>query len=71
MPSGGGRWAELSSQNERIVRPGDPDASLAPFPDRWAELASSGERLVDVADAQLRVVPDRGATPMRLVTGAA
>jgi len=71
MPSGDGRWAELSSQNERVIRPGDPDASSDRVQARWAELGSSGERLVDTADPKLRAVPSRGATAMRLVAGAA
>jgi hypothetical protein len=71
MPSGDGRWAELSSQNERVIRPGDPEAGHARAQDLWAELASSGERLVDAADQPAGAVASRGTTGMRLVAGAA
>ena len=71
MPSGDGRWAELSSQNERVIRPGDPEASTARARARWAELDSSSERLVDAADPQPGVAASRGSTGMRLVAGAA
>jgi hypothetical protein len=69
MPSGDGRWAELSSQNERVIRPGDPEASSAGARARWAELDSSGERLVD--EPLSAVAASRGSTSMRLVAGAA
>jgi hypothetical protein len=71
MPSGDGRWAELSSHNERVIRPGDPEAGSARAQDRWAELDSSGERLVDAADRTAYVVASRGTMRMRLVAGAA
>ena len=71
MPSGDGRWAELSSQNERVIRPGDPEASSAQVQARWAELASSGERLVDAADPQCAVAASRGTAGLRLVAGVA
>jgi len=71
MPSGDGRWAELSSQNERVIRQGDPEASSAQVRSQWAELDSSGERLVDATDPTLAVIAGRGATGMRLVAGAA
>jgi hypothetical protein len=75
MPSGDGRWAELSSMNERVSWPGDPDASqefsTAQARARWAELDSSGERLVDAAGPLSGAVPSRGATAMRLVASAA
>jgi hypothetical protein len=70
MPSGDGRWDELSSQNERVIRPGDPEASSAGAKARWAELDSSGERLVD-AHPLLAVAASRGTTAMRLAAGAA
>jgi hypothetical protein len=69
MPSGDGRWAELSSQNERVIRPGDQEASSAGAHARWTELDSSGERLVD--DPLSAVAAIRGSTAMRLVAGAA
>lgn len=71
MPSGDGRWAELASQNERVIRPGDPEASSATGQARWAELDSSGERLASAADRLSGVAASRGTTGMRLVTGAA
>jgi hypothetical protein len=71
MPSGDGRWAELSSQNERVIRPGDPEASSARGRNGWAELDSSGERLVDAEDPMLGVLAGRGPMGMRLVAGAA
>jgi hypothetical protein len=71
MPSGDGRWTELSSQNERVIRPGDPEASSAQARARWAELDSSGERLVDAADPLSGAAAGRGSTGMRLVAGAA
>jgi len=70
MPSSDGRWAELSSQNERVIRPGDPEDSNARARARWAELASSGERLVDTADPS-GTAASRGPMRMRLVAGAA
>jgi hypothetical protein len=71
MPSGDGRWAELSSHNERVIRPGDPEASSARAQDRWAGLDSSGERLVAAADRPSGAAASRGPTGMRLVAGAA
>jgi hypothetical protein len=69
MPSGDGRWAELSSQNERVVRPGDAEANSAGAHARWADLDSTGERLVD--EPLSAVAASRGSTAMRLVAGAA
>jgi hypothetical protein len=71
MPSGDGRWAELSSQNERVIRQGDPEAGSAGGGARWAELDSSGERLVRAADQKPGTDASRGTTSMRLVAGAA
>jgi len=71
MPSGDGRWAELSSQHERVIRHGDPEKKYAGAHARWAELDSSGERLVDPADPLHPVAASRGSTEMRLVAGAA
>lgn len=71
MPSGDGRWAELSSQNERVIKPGDPEIRSADEA-RWAELASCRERLVDTADPLLPRESGRHRnTGMRLVAGAA
>lgn len=69
MPSGDGRWAELSSQNERVIRPGDPEASSPRA--RWAELDSSGERLVSVSGSELGSAASGGTMKLRLVAGAA
>ena len=70
MPSGDGRWTELSSQNERVIRPDDPD--ISPATARWAELASSRERLVDACDPLLqRASGHHPAGGLRLVAGAA
>jgi len=71
MPSGDGRWAELSSQNERVIRPGDPEATSAGGQARWADLDSSGERLANDAERPSGVTPSRLSTGMRLVAGAA
>jgi hypothetical protein len=75
MPSGADRWAELSSQNERFVRPDDPEyCSGCPAGDGsgWAELASQRERVVDVADPMFRRAEAyHGPAGMRLVAGAA
>jgi hypothetical protein len=79
MPSGNGRWTELSSENERVIKPDDPVNAARP---RWSELASSGERLVDAADPlfpSARGSQGRGSqrgesqhgAGLRLVAGAA
>jgi hypothetical protein len=75
MPSGAGRWAELSSHNERVVKPGDPEhGSDCPAGERsgWAELASQRERVVDTGDPMFREAEAyHGPAGMRLVAGAA
>jgi hypothetical protein len=75
MPSSADRWAELSSQNERVVRPGDPEQSsprLAGACSGWDDLASQRERVVDAADPMFRRdVAYHGPAGMRLVAGAA
>lgn len=75
MPSGADRWAELSSQNERVVQAGDSEkSSECPAGERsgWAELASQRERVVDASDPMFRRVEAyHGAAGMRLVAGAA
>ncbi|HXZ65140.1 MAG TPA: hypothetical protein VEH05_10425 [Streptosporangiaceae bacterium] len=75
MPSGADRWAELSSQNERVVRQGDEEpnsARPAGAGSGWAELASQTERVVDASDPLFRR-PEayHGPAGMRLVAGAA
>jgi hypothetical protein len=74
MSSSDGRWAELSSQNERVIQAGfgsmDDLTTAALTP--WAELASQSERLVDAGDPLFRLASSRrDATGMRLVAGAA
>ena len=69
MPSGDGRWAALSSQNERVIRQGDPEASSAREQARWAELDSGSERLVGAADRLAGA--SRSITGMALEAGAA
>ena len=75
MPSGAGRWAELSSHNERVIQPGDPDyGSRCPAGERpgWAELASQRERVIDAGDPMFRHAEAyHGPAGMRLVAGAA
>lgn len=71
MPSGDGKWTELSSQNERVVGPGDP-AVLHPARADWAELASSRERLIDSSDPLFPAAGgSHGRAGMRLVASAA
>jgi hypothetical protein len=74
MSSSDGRWAELSSQHERIVQQrcssADPVDTAALT--QWAELASQSERLADAADPLFRLASSRhGTTGMRLVASAA
>ena len=74
MSSSDGRWAELSSQNERIIQAGcgsTGDLSAAALT-QWAELASQSERLVSAGDPLFRLASSRrDETGMRLVAGAA
>ena len=76
------RWADLSSQNERVVQLSEPAASSASCHSRaarsqWAALASQRERLVDNTDPEFRLVVSSHASSthagsgMRLVAGAA
>jgi hypothetical protein len=77
MSSGGGRWTELSSQNERIIQVGETgcgstDQASAAARIEWAELASQSERLVGDADPLFRLASSYRSRPgMRLITGAA
>jgi hypothetical protein len=56
MSSISGNWAELASNNERLLRAADTQLGTADAnpgtaePARWAELASQRERLVGDAD---------------------
>ncbi|HUC26454.1 MAG TPA: hypothetical protein VMA73_27435 [Streptosporangiaceae bacterium] len=73
------RWADLSSQNERVVRLTESTASSHSGAARseWAALASQRERLVDTTDPEFRLAGSSHAssrhvsTDMRLVAGAA
>jgi hypothetical protein len=71
------RWADLSSQNERVVQLSEPGASSTGCPggaaqSRWAALASQSERLVDNSDTEFQLASSHLAgTSMRLVAGAA
>jgi len=77
MSSSGGRWDELSSQNERVIQAGEPgsgstDQARTAARTEWAELASQSERLVGDTDPLFRLASSRhGRTGMRLVAGAA
>jgi len=76
MSGSDARWAELSSQNERVVQLTDPTADSAgpggPARSRWAALASQRERLVGTADPEFQLASSgRASLSMRLVKGAA
>ncbi|HTX84050.1 MAG TPA: hypothetical protein VME44_17840 [Streptosporangiaceae bacterium] len=77
MSGNDGMWADLSSQNERVVQAGEPAASSTNITSstasaRWAELASQGERLIDDSDPLFRLASSRHAAPgMRKVASAA
>ncbi len=82
MAGSDGRWAELSSKNERVVPQDDPAAVLTGGPSgpgltRWAALASQRERLVDGSDPDFRPSGSgqagggHASAGMRLVAGAA
>ena len=76
------RWADLSSQNERVIQLSEPGARSTGCPggaaqSQWAALASQRERLVDTSDPEFQqassrlVSPSLVSTGMRLVAGAA
>jgi hypothetical protein len=77
MSGDDGMWADLSSQNERVIQAGEPAASSTNVTSttasaRWAELASHGERLIDDSDPLFRLASSRHAAPgMRKVASAA
>jgi hypothetical protein len=77
MSGADGMWTDLSSQNERIVRAGEPatsstNATGTAAQAQWAELASQSERLVDNSDPLFRLAsPSLAASSMRLVASAA
>ena len=76
------RWADLSSQNERVVQLNESTAGSADCHGgaaqlRWAALASQRERLVDYTDPEFKLAGSshtrlgHASTGMRLVAGAA
>jgi len=81
------RWADLSSQNERVVQLSETAVSSAgchsgAARSHWAALASQRERLVDLTDPEFQLASSGEAIPghtdsghystgMRLVAGAA
>jgi hypothetical protein len=74
MSSSDGRWAELSSQNERVIpasgisTANESTAALT----QWTELASQSERLVGAGDPLFRLASSRqDGAQMRLVASAA
>jgi hypothetical protein len=77
MSSSDGTWAELSSQNERIIPAGvsgygSADEANTAARTQWAELASQSERLAGDADPLFGLASSgHTATGMRLVAGAA
>jgi hypothetical protein len=77
MSGNDGMWTDLSSQNECVVRAGEPVASSANVastaaPARWAELASQDERLIDTSDPLFRMTSSgHAASGMRKVASAA
>ena len=77
-----GRWADLSSQNERVVQlnesTADPGGRLSGASrSQWAALASQRERLVSTTDPEFRLASSghvssgHASSGMRLVAGAA
>jgi hypothetical protein len=71
-------WAELASQNERLLRAADTQlrqASNDPVTSastRWAELASQRERLVELSDPLYRLASSpRHPAAFRLAASAA
>jgi hypothetical protein len=77
MSGNDGMWADLCSQNERVVQAGEPADSSTNITSstasaRWAELASQGERLIDVSDPLFRLASSHHTAPgMRKVASAA
>jgi hypothetical protein len=79
MSGSNARWADLSSQNERVVQLSEPAAGChsGPARSRWAALASQGERLADITDLEFQLAGSNHASSghsgpgMRLVAGAA
>ncbi len=60
MSSISGTWAELASQNERLLRAADTQLGQVDDPEttesaRWAELASQRERVIGHSDPLSRL----------------
>jgi hypothetical protein len=77
MSSSADQWAELMSQNERVVQPGETalrraDMTATATRMQWAELASQSERLADISDPLIGLASSsRSAPVMRLVARSA
>jgi hypothetical protein len=78
MSSISGTWAELASQNERLLRAADAQLGQADDnpgtadPARWAELASQRERLVAHSDPLYRLANSaQNPSGFRLAASAA
>jgi hypothetical protein len=76
------RWADLSSQNERVIQLSESTARSVgchggAARSQWAALASQRERLVDYTDPEFQLAGSshtrlgHASTGMRLVAGAA
>jgi hypothetical protein len=73
-----GDWAELASQNERLLPAADArprqasDDPGSPASTRWAELASQRERLVELSDPLYRLASShRHPSDFRLAASSA
>jgi hypothetical protein len=77
MSGNNDRWADLSSQNERVAQLSDSTAGSAgchsgAARSQWAALASQRERLVDTTDPEFQLAsPIRASSGLRPVAGAA
>jgi len=79
MSGSDARWADLSSQNERVVQltestPGSAGCPSGAGQSQWAALASQRERLVKTTDPEFGMADSSSGhafTSMRLVAGAA
>ncbi|HYK27146.1 MAG TPA: hypothetical protein VEV61_04190 [Streptosporangiaceae bacterium] len=76
MSSSGTKWAELSSQHERLAQPAERELDSAKTSldarSQWAELASQSERLVDRSDPLVGLASSsRSTLGMRRVASAA
>jgi hypothetical protein len=77
MPGISEDWAELASQNERLLRAADMQLrqadsdSVTSDPARWAELASQRERIIEHSDPQFRLASSpQQASGFRLAASA-